>query len=131
MAGPPVRRRPDMAQTNALRQEQSADRRDGEREPDERQDSIAMAGLVEWGIVDPESNVEEPVPLLRFCLEREATPREHAVVDEEIISGCRSRIDKHQVGDLAGDMPHITAAQRAVAAAEQARPLLLRPQEQP
>jgi len=120
-----------MVDANALSDELPPDWRDCECEPDERQDAIAVLGQMERRIVDPECNVEELFPHLRFGLEGEASTREYTLVKKEVVNRDRCGIGKNEIGDLPGNVPHVSSTERTFAAAEKLRVVLLRLQNQP
>src|SRR5580692_9789437 len=85
---------------------------------------------MERRIVGPQRDVEQFFPHLRFRLEREAATREDTLVEKKVVNGHGSGISKDEICDFSGNVPHVSAAKRTIAAAKEAWPGLLRLQKQ-
>src|SRR5712671_6206306 len=85
-----------------------------------------MARIVEWCIVRGKSRVEQPMCLLRRLAKHETPPdirTARVQFEVEVRNGCW--LIEHDIRDLARDVAHVIAAERAVCAAEMAGPTAL------
>src|ERR1039458_6249867 len=121
-----VRHRTDMGNPDRLRDEAPTDRRQSQRQKDRRQHAAVMARIMEWCIVREKSRVEQPMCSLRRLAKHETPPDiRTARVEFEVEVRNSCWLVEHDVRDLARDMTHVIAAERAACATEMAGPTAL------